>query len=67
MPPWDGMQISMAGGIRSEPIRPHYVNVASGRFFWRGFLLRVVGCTFYQQPISVEKNKVVQVRGLQKP
>ncbi len=28
--------------MRSEPIMPHYVNVASGKFFWRGFLLRAV-------------------------
>jgi len=53
---------------------PHYVNVASGSFFWRGFLLRGVGCTclffantFYQQQISFAKNKVVQVCWLQKP
>ena len=29
--------------MRSEPIRPHYVNVASGSFFWRGFLFCVAG------------------------
>jgi len=31
--------------MRSEPIRPHYVNIASGSFFWRGFLLSCCWCT----------------------
>ena len=31
--------MSLAIGMRSEPIMPHYVNVASGSFLWRGFLL----------------------------
>ena len=41
--------------VRSEPIMPHYVNIASGSFFWRGFLLRGVGCTclfFLQIPFK---------------
>ena len=33
--------------MRSEPIRPHYVNVASGSFFWRGFLFCVRGALVY--------------------
>jgi len=53
---------------------PHYVNVASGKFFWRGFLLRAVAALvvfckyiFSSLQISFAKNKVVQVYWLQKP
>jgi len=49
--------------------------LASGSFFWRGFLLRGVGCTclffckyfFKNYRFHLQKNKVVQVCRLQKP
>jgi hypothetical protein len=39
--------ISMGKKCGSEPIMPHYVNIASGSFFWRVFLLRGVGALVY--------------------
>jgi len=51
----------------------HYVNIASGSFFWRGFLfvcrLALVyffANTFLKLQIHLQKNKVVLVRWLTK-
>ena len=54
------------------PIRPLYVNVASGSFFWRGFLFRAVGAAllfFYSSaPVCLDKKiNVLHCVGLQKP
>jgi hypothetical protein len=43
--------------MRSEPIMPHYVNVASGSFLWRGFLLRGVGLQLFYFFSVFQKNK----------
>ena len=55
--------------MRSEPIRPHYVNIASGSFFGVVFC-SCVACTclffckyfFYNNRSHLQKDKVVQVR-----
>lgn len=57
--------------MRSEPIRPHYVNVASVSFFWRGFLFCVAGAAllfFYSSALYLAKKNKCAARALaQKP
>ena len=43
--------------MRSEPIRPHYVNIASGSFYWCVFLFCVWVQLFYFFSLSFKKNK----------
>jgi len=52
--------------MRSEPIRPHYVNIASGSFFGVGFCSVCWLQLFYFFSLSLKKNKCAALRWLTK-
>lgn len=52
--------------MRSEPIMPHYVNVASVSFFWRGFLFCVSAAALLFFSLPFKKNKCAALRWLTK-